>query len=113
MSTKRFAPASCAAAIRFARALHHDALELLRAALTDRDQVHDGVGARCRGAQAVRVGHVALGELGAPGLERLAAAAVAHERAHVVPRRAESVHDLRPDEAGGAGDEDHCSKFFQ
>ena len=66
MRTKRRTPASCAAASRLRVPLHHDALELLAAALADRDEVDDGVDALGGAAQAVRVGHVALDELGAP-----------------------------------------------
>ncbi len=51
--------------------------------------------------------------LGAEPLEALGAAAVAHEAAHVPALRAQRVHDLPPDESGGARDEDHEAKFFQ
>ena len=63
---------------------------------------------------AVGIGDVAGRELDAPGGEPRRARRVAHERAHVLVARAQRVHDVRPDEARAAGDEDgHVSKFFQ
>ena len=100
-----------------ARAVDHDPLERLRLPLADRDEVDDRVAAGDRGAEALRVGHVSLDELAAPGLEPLAAAAVADEAAHVVVGGAERVHDVAADEAAAAGDEDHVfassAKFCQ
>src|SRR5207248_4885123 len=49
-----------------ARPFDHDPAETLLAALTDGDEVYDGVGTGRRAPQAVRIGHVAGGDLGAP-----------------------------------------------
>jgi hypothetical protein len=68
--------------------------------------VDDGIAAGRRRAQARRVGDVSLHELDAPRRELCAAAAVADERAHGHVSRPQSVHDVRPDEARAAGDED-------
>jgi hypothetical protein len=87
--------------------LAHDALELLLPALADRHEVHDGVAAADRAAQARGIGHVAVDELAAPGLELFASASVADEAPHRLVPRSQRVHDLRPDEARCAGDEDH------
>ena len=94
-----------------ARAVDHHALKLFGASLSDRDEVDDGVGAGERGAQARGVRHVAGRELDALLHERVRAAGVAHERAHVTAVRAQRLHDVPADETGGAGDEDH-SKFL-
>ena len=66
-----------------------------------------------RGAQRRRVGDVALDELGAPRRRaRAARADRARARAPALAR-AQRVHDVRPDEAGAAGDEDGHSKFLK
>ncbi len=94
-----------------ARAVDHDALELLLAALPDRDEVDDRVHALHGAAEALRVGHVAFGAL------RSGDRAFAHECAHVVPGVLDRANHVRADEPGAAGDEDlHDStrwKFFQ
>ena len=60
-----------------------------------------------------RIGDVSLDELDAPGRQARRPAAVAHERPHRDLPGAQRMHDVLPDEAGGAGDEDGHSKFFQ
>ena len=114
MSTKRRTPASLAASRRSSPALHHHALELLLLALADRDQVDDGLDALDRTPEAGRIGHVPLDEL-AP--ERRALLRIAHESAHVLPRREQRLYDVAPHEPGGARDQDHFagsrSKFCQ
>ena len=99
MCTKRPTPASRAAAMRFRVPSTMIRWNCLRLALADRDEVDDRVAARHGRAQALRVGHVSLDELAAPGLEPLAAAPVADEAADVLVVRAERVHDVPADEA--------------
>ena len=55
------------------------------------------------------------GELDAPGGETRGARRLADERAHGLVPRPQRVHDVRPDEAGAAGEEDghESSKFCQ
>ena len=50
--------------------------------------------------------------LAAPGGEPGGVGALAHEHPHLSALGAKRVDDVRADEAGRAGDEDH-SKFFQ
>ena len=88
------------------RAADHDPLEILGLALDDRDEVDDDLAALGCGAEAGRVGDVALDRLAAPGLERLRAVEAADERANVVPARAQCVRNLRADEPGAAGEQD-------
>ena len=95
-----------------ARSLFHHALELLRLAGEDRNEVDDGVLSLGGGAEARRVRHRARDRLLArqPG----ARAGGVLEHAHRVSVVDEPPHDRGADEAGGAGDEDpHVSKFFQ
>ena len=65
------------------------------------------------GSEVVRAGHVPLGELDTPAAEllRLARGRIPDERTHRPVLRAERMHDVGPDEAGSAGDEDHV-KFL-
>ena len=67
------------------------------------------------GAQRRGIGDVALDELRAPRGRARAVARVAHEHAHRQLARAQRMHDVRPDEARAAGDEDHspASKFLK
>ena len=70
------------------RAFHHHALEVGRRALDDRDEVDDRLAAVDRTPQALRVGHVAFGELAAPGCELRAARARGRARARRARARA-------------------------
>ena len=71
---------------------------------------HPSTAARRR----VGVGEVALDDLAAPGLELLLSLGPAREGADGQVRGAKRVHDLRADEAGSPGDQDHSDwKFFQ
>ena len=88
------------------RAADHDPVVVLLRALDDRDQVDDRLAPLGRASQAVRIRHVPLHEVAAPGLQRLLALGPADEHPHVVAARPQGVHDLRPDEARAAGDED-------
>ncbi len=94
-----------------ARAVHHHALELLLAALPDRDEVNARVDSLRGAAQALRVGHVPFGALGPRN------GALADERAHVVPGVLDRANHVRADEPRPPGDEDlhdsTRSKFFQ
>src|SRR5207247_5348435 len=72
----------------------------------DRDQVHDDLATRGGGAQACRVGHVALGYLAPPGLERPGTPWVANEAADVAALGAQRMDDLGADEPRAAGDKD-------
>ena len=94
-----------------ARAVDHHALELLLPALPDRDEVDDRVDALRGAAEALRVGHVALGAL------RSGNRALADERPHVVPGVLDRANHVRADEPRPPGDEDlhdsTRSKFFQ
>ena len=65
------------------------------------DRVHVCAGSPERGG----VGDVALDELGTPCREPGGAPAVSHERPHGDVAHAQRVHDVRPDEARAARDE--------
>ena len=91
----------------------HDPMEILTAALDDRDEVDDVRAAVDRGLQALRVGDVALDHLGAPARRARRAFRPAREHPHVALLGTQRVHDLRPDEARAAGDEDFHVKFCQ
>ena len=106
MSTRRRAARRLGGGNEIARALCHDALELLRAALDHRHEMDDALDSLGCSANALGLRDVAVDELAAPGLQRLRLAAVADERADVVIARAQRVDDLRPDEPVAAGDED-------
>ena len=56
--------------------------------------------------EAVGIGHVALDELAPQARSSLAASGSRTSAAHGVSRARRRVHDLRPDEARAAGDED-------
>ena len=114
MSTNRRTPASWAAATRSRVPCFITAVERLRLAGDDRDEMDDGVDALDRAAQARRVGEVALHGLGGPQPRPGRAARLALEHADGVPGFAERAHDCRPHETRPAGDEHvHDSKFFQ
>ena len=96
-----------------ARASDHDPLELLRLALANRDQMDDHVDVVDGTAHGRRIGDVALDELAAPVAKLLRLADVADEAAHLAVLLAQRMDDMPADETGAAGDQDHCSKFFQ
>ena len=107
MCTKRPTPAPCAASTRSRVPRLMIALELLVLALPDRDEVDDARDALERGPERLGLGHVALDELAAQGLELACRARVADEHAHAPAGVAQRTHDVAADEPGSAGDEDH------
>ena len=117
MSTNRFTPASSAAASSERVPSTITRWNCSGMPLADGDEVHDDVLPGGRIPQALRVGHVALhGALAAnAGLAPRARLPLQH--AHLVTPVDDGVRHGRPDEAGGAGDEDSQtvsrSKFFQ
>jgi hypothetical protein len=89
-----------------AEAFRHDAMEVMRAALDDRDEVHHVRAALHRRADARGVGDVAGRKLDPPARELRPLRRRAHECTDVPVLCAERVDDLRADEARSARDED-------
>ncbi len=93
----------------------HHALERRGRAVHDRDEMDDRPHAAGGRAQRRGVGDVTADELAVHPVEHLGSARRAHHRAHVDTVAYELPHDVTPDEAARAGDEDHRSstKFCQ
>ena len=93
-----------------ARAVDHHALELLRLALPDRDEVDDRVAALDGGAQARRHRSRRPATSSQPQASSVRRPARSRtSAAHVAAVRAQRVDDVAADEAGAAGDEDHVA----
>ena len=102
-----------------ARALDHHPLELLGLALADRDEVDDDVAAVDRAARGSPASVTSPPTTSQPSFSSSRALSESGCVASTRTGRsllAQRVDDVRPDEAGAAGDEDHrpfSSKFFQ
>ena len=77
-------------------------------------EVYHGVCALDGAPEAVGVRQIPLDDLASPGAQLLLLLRLARQHPHGLLRRAEGVDDVRTDEAGSPGGQDHSAvKFFQ